>query len=340
MSESIQPWQHSIKHAIRSWETLRDLLELPIEEAREPSSASSKFPLFVTREFVARMEKGNLHDPLLLQVLPHREESEALDFELLDPVGDLHAEIVPGLLQKYKSRALLITTSACAVHCRYCFRQNFPYEAAPKSLDDWEPAFDYLEKDASIDEVILSGGDPLMLVDAKLGSLMQRIESIPHIERLRIHTRLPVMVPSRVTNEFCSALQRSRLTPWIVLHINHANEIDDQVSRSIEMLRGSGAVLLNQAVLLKQVNDRADVLESLCRKLVNLGVMPYYLHQMDPVQGSARFTVPISEGLALIKDLQSRLPGYAIPKYVAEIAGQPSKTELQGSLLELHNSLA
>ncbi len=282
------------------------------------------FPLFVTREFASRMEKGNLHDPLLAQVLPRQEEAQQVEGFLMDPVGDGAAEVVPGLLHKYHGRALMIATGACAVHCRYCFRRHYPYQDAPKSIAQFEPAFDYLRSDHSIHEIILSGGDPLTLVDSKLGQLVEQFEKIDSLQRLRIHTRLPIMIPQRVSRELLELIERSRLATWIVLHSNHARELDDQVAASILRLRQAGAVMLNQAVLLRGVNDSVE-LKELSLRLVDMGVVPYYLHQLDPVQGAAHFQVPIEAGRSILGDLAKRLPGFAVPKYVAEYAGQAHK---------------
>ncbi len=276
----VAAWQGSMRTAFRSLESLLEFLNIPSASipAAVQEGLESGFPLFVTREFASRMEKGNLHDPLLAQVLPRQEEAQQAEGFLMDPVGDGAAEVVPGLLHKYHGRALMIATGACAVHCRYCFRRHYPYQDAPKSIAQFEPAFDYLRSDHSIHEIILSGGDPLTLVDSKLGQLVEQFEKIDSLQRLRIHTRLPIMIPQRVSRELLELIERSRLATWIVLHSNHARELDDQVAASILRLRQAGVVMLNQAVLLRGVNDSVEAQEELSLRLVDMGVVPYYLH--------------------------------------------------------------
>jgi EF-P beta-lysylation protein EpmB len=245
-----------------------------------------------------------------------------------DPVGDDLAVRQPGLLHKYEGRALLIVTGACAVHCRYCFRRHFPYSGLPRSLEDWLPALEEIASDGTLREIILSGGDPLTLVDAALVEVIQRLESIAHLRRLRIHTRLPIVIPERVTDTFIDLLRGGRLTPIVVVHTNHANELDAKVAAALAKLSDAGIVLLNQAVLLAGVNDSADAQFALCERLVDWRVLPYYLHQLDPVLGAAHFAVPVAVGRRIMEELRSRLPGYAVPRYVQEIAGFGSKTVL------------
>jgi EF-P beta-lysylation protein EpmB len=232
------------------------------------------------------------------------------------------------LLQKYHGRVLLIMTGACAVHCRYCFRRNFAYADAPRTAIDWRPALEEIAADASLREAILSGGDPLTLIDARLAEFVQQLAAIPHLRRLRFHTRLPIMIPERVTDELIALLRGSRLTPILVVHANHANELDEHVAAALAKLADAGIVLLNQAVLLAGVNDSAEAQAALCERLVDLRVVPYYLHQLDPVAGAAHFEVPIDTGRRIINQLRERLPGYAVPRYVAEIPGEASKTIL------------
>lgn len=290
--------------------------------------SDSGFPVFVTESFVSRMIPNDPKDPLLLQVLPGFQESLTVPGFTSDAVGDLQARIAPGLLQKYAGRALLIATGACAIHCRYCFRREYPYHEDPRTLNDWEPAIEQLSADPSISEVILSGGDPLMLTDARLRTLCERLSQIPHIERLRFHSRLPVVLPSRVTPELLELLQQQRPQVIFVVHTNHAQEIDDSCARALSLLVRSGFPVLNQTVLLKEINDQTDVLERLSRRLTSLGVMPYYLHQLDRVTGTAHFEVPIETGKEIVAELARRLPGYAVPRYVHEIPGEPHKTGL------------
>lgn len=320
-----------MRDAVRDPAELCRLLELPeelAEAARKVNAESGQFSLFAPRSFVARMRPGDASDPLLRQVLPLADElAEAAGF-VADPVDDAAAERQPGLLHKYEGRVLLVTTGACAIHCRYCFRRHFPYLEAPKSLADWQPALDEIADDKSIHEVILSGGDPLMLVDRTLAALVGELEGIAHLRRLRIHTRLPIVIPERVTNELVGLLSDARLTPIVVVHANHAHEIDDSVVATLSKLSDAGIPLLNQAVLLRGVNDTTAAQATLCEKLVNHRVMPYYLHQLDRVAGAAHFDVPVETGRRIIAELRERLPGYAVPRFVAEIPAANSKTIL------------
>lgn len=324
-------WQQSMRMAIRSASELRRLLHLPSgDEATRQAEAS--FPTFVSREFLSRMEPGNLADPLLRQVLPIQEETEIATGFGADPVGDVAATIAPGLLQKYARRALVITTGVCGVHCRYCFRREFDYSSASKTSEPahepWEPALKELAAREEIDEVILSGGDPLTLNDTKLERLFAAVEAIPHVKRLRIHSRMPIVIPQRVTERLVERLRTSRLATWMVVHCNHAAEIDGDVEDAFAKLIDRGIPVLNQAVLLRGVNDSADVLESLCRRLIDLRVQPYYLFQLDRVAGAAHFETDIACGVDLIHQLRERLPGYGVPQFVVENAGQKSKTPL------------
>jgi len=317
-----------MKDAVRDAATLCRLLHLPPHLATAGDAAAREFPLFVPRSYLSRIQPGDPGDPLLRQVLPVVAESEDVAGFLRDPVRDLEASRLPGLVRKYHGRALLIVSGACAVHCRYCFRRHFPYAESPRSLDAWTPALHAIEADESLTEVILSGGDPLMLADDRLAELATRLETIEHLRRLRVHTRLPVMIPERVTDRFLEWLGGGRLTPVLVVHVNHAAELDEQVSAAIARLIDAGIPVLNQAVLLRGVNDSADALAELCERLVDLRVVPYYLHQLDRVDGAAHFEVPTSVGRRLMEALRRRLPGYAVPRYVQEIPGHPHKEVL------------
>jgi EF-P beta-lysylation protein EpmB len=321
-------WRQVMKEAVRDPVELCELLDLPAEFAQRAIQASKSFPLFAPRPFVARMRPGDAADPLLRQVLPLEAESITATGFTADPVGDHAAKVHPGLIHKYQGRVLMVTTGACAVHCRYCFRRHFPYADAPKSLAAWEPAFDAIAEDGSISEVILSGGDPLTLVDPLLAQLADRLAEIPHLRRLRVHTRLPIVIPQRVTDELLTWLCGTRLTPIMVIHSNHPAEIDSSVAVALSRLVEAGIPVLNQAVLLRGVNDDVAMLADLCERLVNLRVMPYYLHQLDRVGGAAHFEVPIERGREIVAQLQSRLPGYAVPRYVQEIAGEEHKISL------------
>jgi EF-P beta-lysylation protein EpmB len=321
-------WQRELAAAIRDPDVLIDRLGLP-DKIREPARrAAELFPVMATESYLARMRPGDLHDPLLRQVLPlDAEFTEAPGF-VPDAVGDSEAQLAPGLLQKYAGRALLIATGACAIHCRYCFRRHFPYGEAPRKLDDWEPALATLRADKSIHEIILSGGDPLMLTDRRLGELIDLLAEIPHLRRLRIHSRLPIVLPSRVTEELIDLLRATRLAPIMVVHANHGGEIASDCGAALRKLVCAGIPTLNQAVLLRGVNDDADVLTELCERLIKLGVMPYYLHQLDRVSGAAHFEVVEEFGRNLIAELRRRLPGYAVPRYVREDAGAAHKTPM------------
>jgi EF-P beta-lysylation protein EpmB len=322
------PWRRALREAVRDPVELCQLLELPVELQAEAIRAARLFPVFAPHGYIARMRRKDPHDPLLRQVLPLGEELVESPGFVSDPVGDRQATQTPGLLQKYASRVLMVTTGACAVHCRYCFRRHFPYSESPKSLADWQPALEQIADDKSLHEVLLSGGDPLTLVDEKLSQLASQISQIRHIKRLRIHTRLPIMIPERVTDELLVWLTATRLTPVMVIHANHAAEIDSRVAAAIERLVAANVVVLNQSVLLAGVNDSAEALAELSERLLDVRVMPYYLHQLDRVSGAAHFEVPEARGLEIVTALRRRLPGYAVPRYVREIAGQPHKTVL------------
>ncbi|HEY2759815.1 MAG TPA: EF-P beta-lysylation protein EpmB [Pirellulales bacterium] len=330
----VASWQQEMKRAVRNVDELCRLLDLPPTFAEQATAfanrtaAAGDFPLFVPRPFLARMQRADPFDPLLRQVLPLDAETIGVPGFATDPVGDSAATLQPGLLQKYHGRVLMVTTGACAVHCRYCFRRHFPYQDTPRSYDEWQGAIDEIEADPSIDEVILSGGDPLTLVDDLLARLSERLAEIPHLRRLRVHTRLPIVIPQRVTSELLDWLTGTRLTPIFVIHANHPAEIDNQVEVAIARLIDASIPVLNQAVLLRGVNDDAQTLAELCRRLVNLRVLPYYLHQLDRVAGAAHFEVPSARGRQIIAEMKSILPGYAVPRYVEEVAGADHKLDL------------
>lgn len=319
-------WIASMKNAIRSASELRRILDLPTEA--ESGDADYDFPVFVSREFLSRITPGDPNDPLLRQVLPIAEEGRQVTGFSDDPVGDLGANVAPGVLHKYHGRALMITTGACGIHCRYCFRREFPYSALGSRAEAYGPSLEYLRQRPDIEEVILSGGDPLTSTDESLDSLISQIEAIAHVTRLRIHSRMPIVIPSRVTRFLCDRLKQSRLGAWMVVHANHAGEIDGETQLAIERLVDAGIPTLNQSVLLRGVNDNSAVLDALSRRLVECRVIPYYLHQLDRVKGAAHFEVSDDRGRELIEELESRLPGFAVPRYVSEIAGRESKTRL------------
>jgi len=276
------------------------------------------------------MVAGDPHDSLLRQVLPLSGEMETVDGYSQDPVGDLEALNEPGLMQKYSGRTLMITTGACAVHCRYCFRRHFPYAESHTGGSKLEPALAAIAADTSLDEVILSGGDPLMLDDAQLTQLLDKIGRIEHIRRIRIHSRLPIVLPGRITPQLTESLAAQKQAVILVVHANHPNEIDSlidpAVAEALSRLHQAGIRLYNQSVLLRGVNDDSDILANLSEILFDHHVQPYYLHQLDQVQGAAHFNVPENQARLIARDLQARLPGYLVPKFIREIQGEPSKT--------------
>lgn len=320
-------WRRQYRDAISDPRELLAELDLAHLAARVPADAAG-FPLRVPRAFVARMQRGDAHDPLLRQVLPLDEENRpAAGFDL-DAVGDMAARDARGVLHKYEGRALLISTGSCAVHCRYCFRRHFPYGEETAAANGWRDAIAWLEQATDIDEVLLSGGDPLSLSTAKLAELTDALRQIPHLRRLRLHTRLPVVLPARVDDELLDWLAA---LPWpvvVVIHANHAQELDHDVAQACAALARNGARLYNQAVLLRGVNDQVDALAELSERLFMLGVQPYYLHQLDRVAGAAHFEVPDAQARALHETLRARLPGYLLPRLVREVEGAPAKLPL------------
>lgn len=321
-------WQQLWRDAITDPLELLELLGLEASAGELLAPGDTGFAMRVPRGFVARMRHGDRHDPLLLQVLPGAAELDTAVGYGDDAVGDLAARVAPGVLHKYAGRALLVATGSCAVHCRYCFRRHFPYSEETAAGARWQPALDYLARDASISEVILSGGDPLSLSTARLAELGDGLATIPHITRLRIHTRLPVVLPERVDADLTDWLARLPMQRVIVIHANHANELDDDVASACLKLRDTGATLLNQSVLLRGVNDSVAALEALSERLFACHALPYYLHQLDRVRGAAHFEVDDRRARALHDELRCRLPGYLLPKLVRETAGASSKLPL------------
>lgn len=320
-----QGWQQHWRDAIRQ---PRELLALLGLDGLAGVADASPFPLRVPRGFVARMRRDDPHDPLLRQVLPLDEESRIVPGFALDAVGDAGAKAGHGVIHKYEGRALLVATGSCAVHCRYCFRRHFPYADETAGASGWREALAAIRGDDSLHEVILSGGDPLSLATPKLAELTDALAGIAHVRRLRIHTRLPIVLPERVDDALAAWLSA---LPWpvaIVVHANHANEFDAAVDAAMARLRATGATLLNQAVLLRGVNDSLDAQTDLHERSFAAGVLPYYLHQLDRVAGAAHFEVPDGEALALHAAMRARLPGYLLPRLVREVAGDASKRPL------------
>ncbi len=321
-------WQQSWRDAVRDPRELLRLLDLTDLAASLSDAAAAQFPLRVPRGFVAKMRRGDPRDPLLRQVLPVIDEERIVAGFALDAVGDDDARGATGVIHKYEGRALLVATGSCAVHCRYCFRRHFPYAEETAAARHWHAALDYLRADAGIEEVLLSGGDPLSLSTAKLTEFTDALAGIHHVRRLRIHTRLPVVLPERVDAELLAWLRKLPQQVVIVIHANHANEFDAEVDAALDALRAAGATLLNQSVLLRGVNDNADDLAALSLRLFDAGVLPYYLHQLDRVSGAAHFEVDDDAARSLHAALMARLPGYLVPRLVREVAGEPNKTIL------------
>lgn len=319
-------WQRLWRQAITDPRELLDLLALGHLAAELLPARDTGFSMRVPRGFAARMRRGDAADPLLLQVLPQAAELVEVPGFTRDAVGDLKSRVVPGVLHKYAGRALLIATGSCAVNCRYCFRRHFPYAQETATADRWQVAIDHIRADVSIAEVILSGGDPLSLATAKLAELTGALRDVPHLRRLRLHTRLPIVLPERVDEELLDWL---RGLPWpvaIVVHANHANEIDDSVAAACAKLRSVGATVLNQSVLLRGVNDDVHRLIDLSTALFAAGVLPYYLHQLDRVAGAAHFAVDDTRARALLQAMRDATSGYLVPRLVREVAGGAGKT--------------
>lgn len=317
-------WRQSLRDAVTDPHELLALVGLPQLAGQLPADAAG-FPLKVPRGFIRRMRRGDPADPLLRQVLPVLAELDDVPGFTDDAVGDLDAVAAHGVLHKYEGRALLIAAGSCAVNCRYCFRRHFPYAEELAAARAWRGAVDCLAHDTSIREVILSGGDPLVLSTQKLTDLTDALRDLPHVIRLRIHSRLPVVLPERIDDALCAWLADLRLQRVVVIHANHPNELDTDVGAACARLRDAGVTLLNQSVLLRGVNDDAGVLAQLSERLFALGVLPYYLHQLDRVRGTAHFEVPDARARILVDTLRNNLPGYLVPRLVRELPGDGAK---------------
>ncbi|VAX12431.1 Lysine 2,3-aminomutase [hydrothermal vent metagenome] len=320
-------WQQQHAEALRKPAELLKQLALPGSLLTSAQAASAHFSMRVPDAWLTRIQVGNPDDPLLRQILPASEELNSSDNFSTDPVGDQDARVLPGLLHKYQGRVLLMTTGACAIHCRYCFRRHYPY-GDDNFLTQLPAILDYIRADSSIHEIILSGGDPLSLSNERLASLIQQIQTISHIKRLRIHTRTPIVLPARLDSGLLELLQAIKLQTVIVIHCNHPNELDEQVLETLSAMRECGLTLLNQSVLLKGVNDDVDTLVHLSERLFSAGVLAYYLHQLDRVKGAQHFEVADARAIALYAALRQRLPGYLLPKLVREQRGAGAKTPL------------
>jgi L-lysine 2,3-aminomutase len=318
-------WQQQLAEAFDNIEDLCHYLQLSPNDLPISLAAHEKFPIRVPHSFATCIEKGNPNDPLLRQILPIKDETLIHPGFSHDPVGDLKAAAQTGVLHKYHGRVLLINTGSCAINCRYCFRRNFPYADLQLSKQKEDAAVQYIQNDTGIAEVILSGGDPLLLNDARLARLIQQLNRIDHLKRIRIHSRLPIVLPARITDELINTLSQSAHQIIMVVHCNHANEINDRVIGACKTLQNNGITLFNQSVLLKGVNDNAEQLCALSELLFSHGIIPYYLHSLDKASGTTHFEVAESEALTLIRQVQHNLPGYMVPKLVREQAGAASK---------------
>ncbi|MCO7227796.1 EF-P beta-lysylation protein EpmB [Halomonas sp. CnH100-B] len=321
-------WQRQLSQAVRDPAVLCQRLGLSQAWLAGAQAGHGLFEICVPDAYLARIVPNDPNDPLLRQILPTGDEAAAPPGYVTDPLEEADHRPVKGLIHKYANRVLLIASPACAINCRYCFRRHFPYHENSPSRAQWQEALDYLRDDTTIHEAILSGGDPLAASDRQLAWLVKQLESIPHLKRLRIHTRLPVVIPDRVDESLLGWLGSTRLQKVVVLHINHANEIDQAVLDACTRLKQAGVTLLNQSVLLRGINDSVPTLAALSERLFEAGVLPYYLHVLDPVQGAAHFDVPDSEAQALIQALLEHLPGFLMPRLVREVPGKMSKTPL------------
>ncbi|MDP1603591.1 MAG: EF-P beta-lysylation protein EpmB [Legionella sp.] len=326
MRDTSVSWQKVLAQGFSSSKELLEFLDLP--NALDSSAAEKQFKVRVPRGFAARMQPGNARDPLLLQVLATNQEMQVINNYVADPLEEKNVNPLQGFLHKYQGRVLLTLTGVCAINCRYCFRRHFPYQENNPGRKGWDAVLDYIRQDSSIHEVILSGGDPLLAADSTLMALIPQLEAITHLRTLRFHTRVPVVLPERINQSFLTLLAGTRFRKVMVLHCNHAQEINEQVRDVCEALRASGCHLLNQAVLLKGINDDVQTLANLSERLFDCGVLPYYLHVLDKVAGAAHFDMPVEEAQALYRQLQQCLPGYLLPRLAREDAGGTSKTLL------------
>lgn len=324
MRESKPCWQRVLAQGFSSATELLDFLQLPTTLASH--LAEKQFKTRVPRGFAARMQPGNAHDPLLLQVLATGKELEEHAGFSQDPLQEKSANPVQGLIHKYHGRVLLTLTGACAINCRYCFRRHFPYTENNPRRDGWRSVIHYIAQDPTITEVILSGGDPLLAKDRDLDTLFSQLSTISHLQVLRIHTRIPIVLPERIDAGLLALLTASPLQKVVVLHSNHAQELNNEVKQACSRLTQAGCTLLNQSVLLAGVNDDANILSALSHRLLTCGVLPYYLHVLDKVEGAAHFDLPLTRAKQIYKTLQGLLPGYLLPRLTREIAGENSKT--------------
>lgn len=325
MSNAENQWLADLANAIKDPHTLLEKLHLTQGNFVSDLHARTLFPVLVPLPFLERMEKGNPQDPLFLQVMCQKQEFLRLEGFTKDPLDEQHLP-VPNILHKYHNRLLFMIKNSCAVNCRYCFRRHFPYAENKGNKENWQNALNYIADHSEIEEVIFSGGDPLMAKDHELAFLLENLAQIPHIQRLRIHSRLPVVIPNRITNKLCQIIKNNRLQVVFVSHINHPNEIDESLCQAMEKLYGTGVTLLNQSVLLKGVNDCANTLKQLSDKLFQARILPYYLHLLDKVEGASHFYISDDNALAIYRQLQAITSGFLVPKLAREMAGKENKT--------------
>lgn len=318
-------WLTDLANAFNDPVALLEFLELDPTDFSQDILARKLFALRVPKSFAEKMEKGNRYDPLFLQAMASADEFLQAEGFVKDPLEEQHSP-APNILHKYQNRLLFMIKNSCAINCRYCFRRHFPYDEVKSSKHAWQQGLDYIAAHKEIEEVIFSGGDPLMAKDAELDWLITQLEQIPHIQTLRIHSRLPVVIPNRITETLCQRLLQSRLHIVLVTHINHANEIDEIFAQKMQMLKQANVVLLNQSVLLKGINNQAECLKQLSHKLFSIGILPYYLHLLDRVEGASHFFIEDAEALTIYRKLQKITSGYLVPKLAREIGGEPNKT--------------
>jgi len=325
MMDTTLTWQQELAHAIEDPAQLLKIVELEERWLSGAMAAAKLFPLRVPQAFIARMRKGDVRDPLLAQVLPLDIEQQLVEGYNNNPLQEANYNPIAGLLHKYKNRVLLTVTGSCAINCRFCFRRSFPYEQNNPGKAGWQEVIDYIAADSEIDEVILSGGDPLNASDKSLLWLSEKLAEIPHLQRLRVHTRLPVIIPARVTDELLTWLTGTRLKSIVILHVNHAQELDHTTQMALQRLAEQHVTLLSQSVLLRGINDSAEALVNLSKRLFECRVLPYYLHIMDKTQGAAHFDVPMEKAKLLHGEMAKQLSGYLVPRLVQEVPGMPAK---------------
>lgn len=321
-----QRWRQQLAQSFRTPQALLEHLQFEEQQVVELSASDQGFGTLVPQAYANRMQPAHRHDPLLLQVLPQAAEALSAPGFVTDPLAEADFNPSPGVVHKYHGRALLVAAGHCAINCRYCFRRHYPYDEQQRSRSQWQESLAHLADDKDLEEIILSGGDPLALTNNVLFALLDEIEALPQVQRLRIHSRLPVVLPARITSALCQRLVNSRLQVVMVMHCNHAQEIDKEVSAACQQLQAAGVSLLNQSVLLQSINADSESLIDLSKGLFKAGVLPYYLHLPDHVAGTQHFFVEREQGQELHREMQVKLPGYLVPRLVKEEPGMAHKT--------------